>query len=64
VCVTDFATLIGQPTGFFTFPSGGYEVDFMAAGLVVACCALLIFTTAGGEACFTAYMRVLSKFLI
>lgn len=48
VCA-DFATLIGQPTGFFTFPSQGYEVDFMAAGLVVACCVLLIFTTAGGR---------------
>jgi hypothetical protein len=45
----DFATLIGKPVDFFTFPSGGYVVDFMAAGLVVACCLILIFTTAGGS---------------
>lgn len=45
---TDFATLIGKPPTFFTFPYKEYTVDFMAAGLVVACCVLLIFTTAGG----------------
>lgn len=45
----DFATLIGKPVDFFTFPYKSYQIDFMAAGLVVACCVLLIFTTAGGR---------------
>jgi hypothetical protein len=34
---------------FFTFPYQSYQVDFMAAGLVVACTIILIFTTAGGS---------------
>jgi hypothetical protein len=34
---------------FFTFPYQAYQVDFMAAGLVVACTIILIFTTAGGS---------------
>lgn len=53
VCVSlpraDFATLIGKPVDFFTFPYKSYSVDFLAAGLVIACCLLLIFTTAGGS---------------
>ncbi|WIA18741.1 hypothetical protein OEZ85_003431 [Tetradesmus obliquus] len=44
-----FATLIGKPTHFFTIPYGSYDIDFMAGGLVVACCTLLVFTTAGGS---------------
>lgn len=44
-----FATLIGQDPMFFTIPYQQYEVDFLAAGLVIACCVLLMFTTAGGS---------------
>lgn len=43
-----FAALIGKPTNFFTFPYQDYTVDFLAAGLMVACGLLLMFTTAGG----------------
>jgi hypothetical protein len=42
-----FAALIGKPTTFFTFPYKDYTVDFLAAGLMVACGLLLMFTTAG-----------------
>lgn len=49
ICPADFATLIGKPTHFFTIPYGSYDIDFMAGGLVVACCTLLVFTTAGGS---------------
>jgi hypothetical protein len=48
-CAADFATLIGKPPHFFTLPYAGYDVDLMAGGLVVACCVLLMFTTAGGS---------------
>jgi hypothetical protein len=44
-----FAALIGKDPGFFTFPYGEYSVDFLAAGLMVGCCLLLMFTTAGGS---------------
>lgn len=44
-----FAALIGKETSFFTFPYQEYTVDFLAAGLMVACGLLLMFSTAGGS---------------
>jgi APA family basic amino acid/polyamine antiporter len=44
-----FATLIGKDPGFFIFPYKDYSVDFLAAGLMIACGVLLMFTTAGGS---------------
>eukprot|EP00878_Enallax_costatus_P036496 GHUV01040990.1.p1 GENE.GHUV01040990.1~~GHUV01040990.1.p1 ORF type:complete len:281 (+),score=47.38 GHUV01040990.1:220-1062(+) len=44
-----FATLIGQPSSFFTFAYKAYTVDFMAAGLMILCCIILMFSTAGGS---------------
>ena len=44
-----FATLIGQPTNFFIIPYQEYDVDFLAAGLIILLCILLMFTTGGGS---------------
>jgi APA family basic amino acid/polyamine antiporter len=44
-----FAALIGKDPGFFTFPYKDFTVDFMAAGVIIGCCLLLSFSTAGGS---------------
>eukprot|EP00882_Tetradesmus_deserticola_P001730 GHRQ01001859.1.p1 GENE.GHRQ01001859.1~~GHRQ01001859.1.p1 ORF type:complete len:634 (+),score=216.50 GHRQ01001859.1:64-1902(+) len=44
-----FAALIGKDTAYFTFAYKDYTVDFMAAGVILLCCALLSFSTAGGS---------------
>jgi hypothetical protein len=44
-----FAALIGKPTTFFTMAYNDYTVDFLAAGLMIACGILLSFSTAGGS---------------
>eukprot|EP00775_Hariotina_reticulata_P003840 gene3840-4097_t len=44
-----FATLIGKDAGFFIIPYKDYSVDFLAAGLMIGCCLMLMFTTAGGS---------------
>jgi hypothetical protein len=44
-----FAALIGKPTNFFTIAHNDYTVDFLAAGLMIACGILLTFSTAGGS---------------
>jgi hypothetical protein len=44
-----FAALIGKPPSFFVFAWQDYTVDFMAAGLMIACCLMLSFSTAGGS---------------
>lgn len=41
--------MIGKEPGFFTFPYQDMTVDFMAAGVIIACCLLLCFSTAGGS---------------
>jgi APA family basic amino acid/polyamine antiporter len=44
-----FAALIGKDPSFFTFPYKDYTVDLMAAGIMILCCLLLSFSTAGGS---------------
>ncbi|KAI8466934.1 MAG: amino acid permease-domain-containing protein [Monoraphidium minutum] len=58
-----FATLIGKPTKFFIIKYKAYDVDFLAAGLIVFLGVVLSLTTVGG-ATFNTVVTLLQLLVI